>query len=51
MVDPAGRRVAEAGYTEETLLVDLDLELVDKVRKTLPVLDGLAEAATTTPRS
>lgn len=51
VVDPAGRRVAEAGYTEETLLVDLDLELVDKVRKTLPVLDGLAEAATTTPRS
>lgn len=38
VVDPTGRRVAEAGYGEETLLVDVDAELVGKVRKTLPVL-------------
>lgn len=38
VVDPNGRRVAEAGYAEETLLLDIDLAEVDKVRKTLPVL-------------
>lgn len=38
VIDPTGERIAEGGYGEETLIVDIDVELVDKVRKTLPVL-------------
>lgn len=38
VIDPTGERVAEGGYGEENLIVDIDVELVDKVRKTLPVL-------------
>ncbi len=38
VVDPVGRRLAEAGYTPEILIVDLDVEQVAKVRKALPVL-------------
>lgn len=38
VIDPNGCRVAEAGYGEELLLVDVDFDLVDRVRKTLPVL-------------
>lgn len=38
VIDPNGHRVAEGGYNEETLFVDVDAELVAEVRKTLPVL-------------
>lgn len=38
VVDPNGQRVAEAGYGEDTLILDIDLDVVDKVRKILPVL-------------
>lgn len=37
---PNGTRVAEAGYGEELLIHDVDFELVEKVRKALPVLEG-----------
>lgn len=40
VVDPNGTRVAEAGYGEETLIIDIDFDLVDKVRQVLPVLEA-----------
>lgn len=39
-VEPNGTRAAEAGYGEELLVHDVDFELVGKVRKSLPVLEG-----------
>ena len=35
-----GRRLAEAGYTPEILISDLDMEQIAKVRKVLPVLEN-----------
>ncbi len=40
VVDPVGRRLAEAGYTPEILISDLDMEQIAKVRKVLPVLEN-----------
>jgi len=39
VVDPWGRVVAEAGYDEQLLLVDVDLESVAATRADFPVLD------------
>ena len=38
VVGPTGRREAEAGYEPTVLIHDLDMEQVDKARKSLPVL-------------
>ena len=38
VVDPTGKVVAEAGYEEETLIVDIDLSELEKVRNSIPVL-------------
>ncbi|MFP7365932.1 carbon-nitrogen hydrolase family protein [Corynebacterium callunae] len=38
VVDPTGKAVAEAGYEEETLIVDIDLSSLEDVRKSIPVL-------------
>lgn len=43
VVDPQGRRVAEAGYEPEILYCELDMGLVEKTRKTLPVVSGSVE--------
>lgn len=40
VISPTGERLIEAGYKEETLYFDVDLGIVDEVRKTLPVLQG-----------
>ena len=40
VVAPDGRRLAEAGYEPEILVVDVDVERVDRVRRALPVLEG-----------
>ncbi len=40
VVGPTGRRLAEAGYDPEVIVMDLDLELVEKTRRSLPVLDN-----------
>jgi len=36
VVDPLGRVVAEAGEEEETLVVDIDLSVIDETRKWWP---------------
>lgn len=38
VVDPFGNRLAELGYGSDVLVVDIDPELTEKARKTLPVL-------------
>ncbi len=40
IVAPTGQRLAEAGYEDEILVADLDLEEVARVRQKLPVLQG-----------
>lgn len=39
VIDPWGRVLAEAGTEEETLIVDVDLDVVRSTRKEFPVLD------------
>lgn len=43
VVDPLGRVIAQAGAAPELIVVDLDLELVDKARAQLPVLKNMVE--------
>lgn len=40
LINPQGKRLVEAGFGEELLLVDVDLSEVDAARKILPVLQG-----------
>jgi len=40
VVGPDGTRLAETGYVAQVLLVDIDPDRVDKVRRGLPVLAG-----------
>ena len=40
VIGPDGARLAETGYVSQVLLVDIDPNRVDKVRKGLPVLAG-----------
>lgn len=40
VVDPWGRVVAEAGGSEELLLVDVDAQAVAEARRTVPVLEN-----------
>jgi predicted amidohydrolase len=42
VVGPDGARLAETGYVSQVLLVDIDPNRVDKVRRGLPVLAGHA---------
>ena len=39
-IGPNGARLAETGYAAQVLTIDIDPNYVDKVRKSLPVLDG-----------
>lgn len=43
VADPLGRVIAQAGPAPELLVVDIDLELVEQVRKQLPVLKNMVE--------
>lgn len=43
VVAPNGRREAEAGYGPEILYWDIDLDLVEKTRRSLPVVAGSVE--------
>ncbi|WIM67446.1 carbon-nitrogen hydrolase family protein [Corynebacterium breve] len=38
VVTPFGNRIAEAGYEEDVIVAELDLELVEQARESLPVL-------------
>jgi predicted amidohydrolase len=38
VVDPWGSVMAEAGTEEEVLVVDLDLDLVERTRSSFPIL-------------
>ena len=40
IISPGGARLAETGYVAQTLVVDIDPNQVEKVRKGLPVLKG-----------
>ncbi|MGO1950528.1 MAG: nitrilase-related carbon-nitrogen hydrolase, partial [Mycobacteriaceae bacterium] len=40
IIGPGGTRLAETGYVAQTLIVDIDPNHVEKVRKGLPVLTG-----------
>ncbi|MDN8580285.1 carbon-nitrogen hydrolase family protein [Corynebacterium bovis] len=40
IMGPDGARLAETGYVAQVLMVDIDPNQVDRVRKTLPVLHG-----------
>lgn len=40
VIGPNGARLAETGYAAQVLTVDIDPNFVDKVRKSLPVLQG-----------
>lgn len=40
LVSPTGERLAEAGFDEDLLLVDVDFAQVEQARKELPVLDA-----------
>lgn len=40
VIGPNGSRLAETGYAAQVLTVDIDTNFVDKVRKSLPVLQG-----------
>ena len=37
VVDPFGKRLAEAGYGQETLVVEIDPSDADEARKQLPL--------------
>ncbi|WP_313810872.1 carbon-nitrogen hydrolase family protein [Glutamicibacter sp.] len=43
VVDPLGQVIAQAGREPELLVVDLDLDLVDRAREKLPVLKNMVE--------
>ncbi|WP_080796956.1 carbon-nitrogen hydrolase family protein [Corynebacterium pacaense] len=38
VIDPAGRVIAEGGDREQTIIADIDPELVSRIRKSIPVL-------------
>jgi omega-amidase len=40
VVDPWGRVLAEAGYSEEIIYADIKRSLVNKIRKELPLLEN-----------
>jgi omega-amidase len=41
IVDPSGQLISQATQNEEILLSDLDLSMVDEVRKSIPIFDKL----------
>lgn len=38
VIDPAGRVIAEGGYEEQMIIADIDLDVVAKIRESIPVL-------------
>ena len=43
MADPFGRVIAACGETEQLLLAELDMTLVDEARRQIPTLSALRE--------
>lgn len=41
LVSPTGERLAEAGYDEELMVVDVDFDVIADVRKVLPVIEDI----------